>query len=167
MVGEARIDGGRIGDGRGDFDFLHGSWTVSHRRLRERLAGCDDWQSFAGTCDVRPIVGGLGNVDDNLLKLPGETYRAATIRLYDPAAAHWSIWWIDGRRCRLEPPVTGRFEGGDGTFLGDDDLAGRPIRVRFVWSGITPARARWEQAFSPDGGITWEPNWTMDFVRRA
>jgi len=158
---------GSVGDGRGDFDFLHGDWTVSHRRLRERLAGCTEWQAFAGTCDVRPIVGGLGNVDDNLLELPGGTYRAATIRLYDPAVANWSIWWIDGRRGRLEPPVAGGFAGGVGTFFGDDELAGRPIRVRFVWSGIDAARARWDQAFSPDGGATWEPNWTMDFARRA
>jgi hypothetical protein len=27
--------------------------------------------------------------------------------------------------------------------------------------------ARWEQAFSDDGGATWETNWTMDFARVA
>ena len=40
-----------------------------------------------------------------------------------------------------------------------------PIRVRFIWSGIVAQRARWEQAFSEDGGITWETNWVMDFKR--
>jgi hypothetical protein len=52
-----------------------------------------------------------------------------------------------------------------GTFYADDTLRGKPIRVRFTWSKITATSARWEQAFSPDGGKTWEVNWTMQFER--
>ena len=154
-------------DGRHDFDFLLGRWAVSHRRLRERLVGNTVWEQFAGTADSRAIMGGLGNVDDNLLELPAGTYRAATLRVFDPATRLWSIWWIDGRRPALDPPVHGRFEEGVGTFLGDDLLDGRPIRVRFVWSAITARSARWEQAFSADGGASWEDNWVMEFERRA
>lgn len=152
-------------DGRQDFDFLHGDWRVAHRRLRHRLAGSQEWQAFAGSCEVRPILGGLGNVDDNHIALPDGAYRAATVRVFDAGRAAWSIWWIDGRRGRIEPPVTGGFADGVGTFFGDDEFDGRPIRVRFVWSGIGPDRARWQQAFSPDGGATWEENWVMDFAR--
>ena len=54
---------------------------------------------------------------------------------------------------------------GVGTFETDDTLRGKPIRVRFTWSKITPTSAHWEQAFSPDGGKTWEMNWTMEFER--
>ena len=43
--------------------------------------------------------------------------------------------------------------------------ARKPIRVRFTWSKMTPASAHWEQAFSPDGGKTWETNWIMDMQR--
>lgn len=153
-------------DGRGDFNFLVGRWNVEHRRLRQRLASDTDWEEFGGMCESRPIIGGLGNIDDNVLELPAEAYRAATLRVFDPAARLWSIWWVDGRAPRLEPPVHGRFEGGVGTFLGDDVLDdGRPVRVRFTWSDITSRSARWDQAFSADGGGTWEDNWTMRFGR--
>jgi hypothetical protein len=46
-------------------------------------------------------------------------------------------------------------------------VQGRPIVVRFTWSSITPTGARWEQAFSPDGGRTWEKNWIMTMTRTA
>ncbi len=152
-------------DGRHDFDFFHGSWHVRHRRLRHRLVDETQWDEFDGTAQNQPIIGGLGNIDDNLLALPSGTYRAATIRLFDPTQASWSIWWIDGRRMGLEPPVTGRFMGGIGTFFGDDVHQDIPVKVRFVWSNIGPHSAQWEQAFSPDGGNHWEINWTMRFTR--
>ena len=152
-------------DGRGDFDFLAGRWTVRHKRLRRRLADDTVWDEFSGLCESRPVVGGLGNIDDNYLELPGGTYRAATLRLFDPNAGLWSIWWIDSRSMRLEPPVHGRFQKGVGTFFGDDTHEGRPIRVRFFWSEIGADSARWEQAFSPDDGGQWETNWIMRFQR--
>ena len=153
-------------DGRGDFDFLAGRWTVAHRRLRRRLAGDTCWEEFGGACESRPIIGGLGNIDDNILDLPSGPYRAATLRVFDPVARLWSIWWVDGRAPRLEPPVHGRFGAGVGRFHGDDVLDdGRPIQVRFTWSEITARSARWEQAFSADGDATWEDNWTMRFKR--
>ena len=154
-------------DGRGDFDFLAGRWTVIHKRLRRRLAGDTNWDEFSGLCESRPVVGGLANIDDNYLEPPAGSYRAATLRLFDPGTRLWSIWWIDSRSMRLEPPVHGRFENGVGTFFGDDSHDGRPIRVRFLWSGIGPESAKWEQAFSPDGGAQWETNWIMQFRRAA
>jgi hypothetical protein len=34
-----------------------------------------------------------------------------------------------------------------------------------IWSEITATSFHWEQAFSADGGRTWETNWIADFVR--
>lgn len=149
-----------------DFDFLVGHWTVRHRRLKERLASCTEWEEFGGTCSLRPILDGQANVDDNLLDMPSGTYRAASIRAYDPATRRWSIWWLDSRHPHdLGTPVVGAFKDGTGTFFADDVLNGQPIRVRFLWTDITPSSARWQQAFSNDGGATWETNWIMDFQR--
>src|SRR4029077_722878 len=110
-------------------------------------------------------LGGAGTVDDNVLELPSGTYRGVGIRAFDAAPRLWSIWWLDARSPTIEPPVRGDFKDGIGTFEAEDTLNGRPIVVRFQWSDITPASAHWEQAFSPDGGATWEVNWTMEFTR--
>jgi hypothetical protein len=146
-----------------DFDFYMGSWRVHHRRLKTRLAGSDDWDEFEGTSRAWPLLDGAGNVDDNVLEAPSGAYRAVSLRSFDPATSQWSIWWLDGRNpARLDPPVVGGFAEGVGTFIAEDTFDGRPILVRFLWSDITPTTCRWEQAFSPDGGATWEVNWIME-----
>lgn len=147
------------------FDFFPGEWTVRHRRLNQRLAGCRDWTEFEGRTVVQKTLGGLGNMDDNILDLPEGPYRAMTIRQFDPAAGLWSIWWCDARYPGLDTPMKGAFRDGVGTFLAEEVFENRPIVVRFLWSGISATTARWEQAFSEDGGETWETNWIMDFER--
>jgi len=152
-----------------DFDFLIGAWRVHHRRLKARLAGNHDWEEFEGTSKLEMTMAGAGTVDDNWIDLPGGAYRAVGIRAFDLKTGLWSIWWLDGRAPQgpLDPPVRGRFENGVGIFTGDDTLNGKPIRVRYTWSRITPTTCHWEQAFSPDGGKTWETNWIMDLTRLA
>jgi len=152
-------------DGRGDFDFQVGHWAVRHRRLVTRLAGASDWQEFGGTSHMQPLLGGLGNVEDNLLHLPDGAYRALALRSFDLDSGLWAIWWLDGRNPHaLDVPVKGRFEGGIGRFVAEDSFQGRPVRVEFQWSQ-TAAGPRWQQAFSADAGASWEVNWIMDFRR--
>jgi hypothetical protein len=149
-----------------DFDFLVGSWTVQHRKLTRRLAHSSEWETFSGTCQTSPVLGGRGDVDDNILEAPTGTYRAITLRSFDPQTKSWSIWWLDNRHPHeLDPPVVGRFRDGVGTFLANDTLNGRSIVVRYIWSDITPNSAKWQQAFSDDAGKTWETNWIMQFHR--
>lgn len=151
-----------------DFDFVLGDWTVRHRRLRERLAGCDDWIEFDGQMSTRPILGGFGNLEDNLLRFPEGEFRAVALRAYDPEKGTWSIWWLDGRfPDRIDVPVVGRFDNGVGTFYASDVFAGQPITVRFIWSQVDADELRWQQAFSTDDGATWETNWVMEFRRRV
>jgi hypothetical protein len=153
--------------GADDFDFLTGEWDVAHRKLTQRLAGSDAWVDFSGRTSARRLANGLGNLDDNSLDDPAGAYSAMTVRYFDPATRRWAIYWIDSRRHEVEPAVVGVFEDGAGTFFADDTFEGRPIRVRFVWSEITANSARWEQAFSADGGASWEVNWVMRFTRKA
>ena len=126
-----------------DFDFFMGRWEEHNRRLVERLAGSDEWDEFESKVAAR-----------------------MSFRFYDPETDVWSIYWADSRRPGLlDPPVIGSFSGDTGIFEGADTFEGRPIRVRFTWSRVTSPTPRWEQAFSDDGGETWETNWVMDFAR--
>jgi hypothetical protein len=151
-----------------DFDFFFGSWNVHHRQLKARLAGSTDWLEFTGTTIAQPLLGGLGNIDDNILDKPEGAYRAVTLRAFDPKTQTWSIWWLDGRYPdKLDVPMRGAFEDGVGTFYADDTFDGKAIKVRFLWTHSSHEACRWEQAFSEDGGKTWETNWTMDFARTA
>jgi hypothetical protein len=151
-----------------DFDFLVGEWRVHHRYLRSTAQGTE-WAETDGTCSHRKLIDGGANVEEHTINGPSGANRAIGLRSYDRQAGQWSIWWLDGRAPAgaLDPPVQGRFENGVGTFYGDNTLDGKPIRVRFIWSGITPTSARWEQAYSHDGGKTWEPNWVMEFQRAS
>ena len=148
-----------------DFDFFVGRWTVRHRRLKERLAESKQWEQFGGTSEMRKLMDGQGNIDDNMIELPAGRYRAVSLRSFDPKTKQWAIWWVDGRNPhQLDPPVRGGFSQGTGVFYADDVFKGQPIRVRYLWSDITATSCRWQQAFSADGK-TWETNWIMDFTR--
>lgn len=148
-----------------DFDFFVGTWSVANRLLTKRLAGSDDWEEFPGTTVAQRFFNGAGSFDE--IDFPTKGWRGSSYRLYDPATELWSIYWASSRTGRLDPPVVGRFVDGVGEFQGDDLVDGQMIRMRFIWSRITAESARWEQAFSADGGREWETNWYMDFTRTA
>ncbi|GGW94387.1 hypothetical protein [Streptomyces lomondensis] len=146
-----------------DFDFFHGDWEVLHRRRTDFLDPDSGWDEFSGTSRCRPLFDGTANLDE--IDMPHLSAKGATLRLFDPETERWSLNWASSITGTLFPPVFGRFESGRGRFYGDDTHDGKDVRVRFVWSGISPTTARWEQAFSVDGGETWLTNWTMDFTR--
>jgi hypothetical protein len=151
-----------------DFDFLVGKWRVHHWRLKERLANSHDWIEFEGTSQLWLTLNGHGTVDDNYIGLPSGPYRAMGFRCYDPKTQMWRIWWLDERdpvNTVASPPVMGNITDGAGVFESPDTFNGKPIVVRYTWSKITHNSAHWEQAFSPDGGKTWETNWRMDLTR--
>jgi hypothetical protein len=154
-----------------DFDFLLGRWHIHNRKLADPLdPQGTEWVEFQATGTAQPTLGGLGNTDTfSAAAMPpdGRPFEGMAVRLYEPRAGLWRIWWASTRRPgHLDPPMEGRFTGGHGVFLGDDEVAGKPIKARFDWYADkhTP---RWEQAFSFDGGRTWIPNWVMSFARPA
>ena len=136
--------------GAHDFDFLFGRWNVTHRRLKQRLSGSSDWEEFHGTSATRPILGGLGNIEEHEIHLPSGSYLAIALRSFDLKTGHWAIWWLDQRSPHsLDVPVVGQFIDGIGIFDADDVLDGRPIKVRFQWNTRdADGMPKWHMVFS-------------------
>lgn len=150
-----------------EFDPLFGEWNVSHKRLVQPFVGSSDWQEFDGTSLTQPLMGGAGNVEDNLINFPDGAFRAVTLRTYDPSSKKWAIWWCDGRNPHaIDAPIIGEFTNGIGVFYADRVIAGKSVKVRMYWQNTTPDVPHWEQALSADAGKSWETIWTMDFRRK-
>jgi hypothetical protein len=146
------------------FDFFFGHWLVRNRRLKQRMAGSNDWEEFDASSECHPILGGAGNRDE-FLSAHWPDFIGMSLRLFDPQSKLWSIYWISNQNMILQPPVVGQFSGSEGIFEGPDEFNGKPILVRYIWSRIDTPTPRWQQAFSGDQGDTWEINWVMDFQR--
>jgi hypothetical protein len=142
-----------------DFDYLVGKWKLTNKKLKCRLNGCTEWSPvFESYVDMEKVLGGMGNTDQYFENVSGKPFRGLALRLFDPTTRLWSIYWVDGSRGTMDPPVVGSFSGGVGHFFGRDTYQGRPIVVVFRWDVRNPEFPVWSQAFSADGGKTWEWN---------
>jgi hypothetical protein len=151
----------RIGamDGEHDFDFEIGAWTTRLSRLKSPLTGSKEWVEYVGRTVVHPIWGGRANLVELDVEGPSGRIHGLNLRLYNPASSQWSLNFAGSRDGTLTPPAVGSFRDGRGEFYGLESLNGRTIFVRFVISDITSTSVRFEQAFSADGGASWEVNW--------
>lgn len=152
-------------DGRADFDFFIGSWKVRNRRLRERLKGSTSWEEFGGTTVARKILDELGNIEEFTMERASGPTKGLTLRFFNPQSRQWSIYLADSVNGLDTRPAIGEFKQGRGEFYSQEFFEGRSIFCRVIWSEITANSCHWEQAFSTDGGKTWEINWINDFER--
>ncbi len=154
--------------GADDFDFFNGQWHIKNTRLKQRLTNCTEWETFNAEGHNRKLPGGIGNYDHFIADAWRPGFVGMSFRVFSPETKKWSIYWLDNvtggldAQGSLNAPVVGEFKNGVGIFECDDTLNGEAIRVRYMWSNITANTARWEQAFSPDNGVTWECNWIME-----
>jgi hypothetical protein len=146
-------------DGAQDFDWEIGAWRTHLRRLQNPLSGSTTWVEYEGTSLVHGYLDRRANLVELSVEGSAGRIEGMSLRLYNPETRQWSLHYASVRSGELTPPVVGGFTNGRGEFYADDTLNGRPIRVRFVISDITENSARFEQAFSGDGGQTWEVNW--------
>lgn len=161
-TGTTSMPATQLRDGRHDFDFLVGRWYAHSRRLAKPLSGSDEWVEFDSIHDGVLLPSGFGVADD--YRIEGRPdFIGLALQLYDPATGQWRAYWY--RLGAMTAPLLGTFEEGVGVFEGPDQHEGRSIVTRYTWSLITATTARWEQAFSADGGETWETNWIMDYSR--
>jgi hypothetical protein len=152
-------------DGQHDFDFEIGNWKTSLRRLQHPLTGSTAWVDYQGLTVVRKVWNGRGNLLELEADGPGGHFEGMSLRLYNPQSHQWSLNFANSNAGTLSQPTIGGFQDGRGEFFDQETLNGRAILVRFVVSDITPNSCRFEQAFSDDGGKTWEVNWIATDIR--
>lgn len=152
-------------DGQHDFDFEIGTWKTKLRRLLNPLTGSTTWAEYEGTTVVRKVWNGRANLVELVAEGPAGRFEGLSLRLYNPKSRQWSLNFANVNGGVLTQPTIGEFKNGRGEFFGQETLDGRAIFVRFVISDITPNSCRFEQAFSDDGGKTWEVNWIATDTR--
>jgi hypothetical protein len=146
-------------DGQHDFDFEIGTWKTHLRRLMHPLTGSTTWVEYEGTSVVRKVWNGRANLVELEAVGPAGRFEGLSLRLYNPQSHQWSLNFSNSSGGTLAQPTIGEFKNGRGEFFNQETLNGRAIFVRFVISDITPNSCRFEQAYSDDGGKTWEVNW--------
>lgn len=153
------VSGVAASDGQHDFDWEVGTWKTELRRLAKPLSGTETWLEYSGTSVVRDVLDGRANLVELRVQGAAGKIEGASLRLYNPEARQWSLNYAGARQGALSRPVHGGFHEGRGEFYGQEDLDGRIVLVRFLIWRITSDSARFEQAYSADGGHTWETNW--------
>jgi hypothetical protein len=152
-------------DGQHDFDFEIGTWKTHLKRLLHPLTGSNEWAEYEGTSIVRKVWNGRANLVELSVDGPNGHFDGLSLRLYNPESHQWSLNFANIKSGTLTEPMIGEFKNGRGEFFDQEDFNGRAILVRFVISAINDHSCRFEQAFSDDGGKTWEVNWIATDTR--
>lgn len=152
-------------DGSHDFDFEFGTWKTHLKRRLNPLTGSTNWVEYDGTSVLRKVWDGSANLGEIDLEGPAGHIEGMSLRLYNPTSRLWSVYFATSKGGVLGEAMVGGFANGRGEFYNQESFNGRSIFVRFIFSDITPKSFRLEQAFSDDGGKTWEANWVSTFTR--
>ena len=149
-----------------DFDFEFGSWDVKVHRLKNPLSGSNEWIDHGGSTVAYKLLDGRANVVEVTNDAPTGRSQFLAIRLYNPESHQWALTFAHAASGTIDTPVYGSFDSGRGEFYGTDTYKGRAILVRLLFF---PGADNWksEQAFSSDGGKTWETNWVTTYKRRT
>jgi hypothetical protein len=154
-----------VRDGQHDFEFEIGTWKTHLRRLLNPLTGSTTWVEYDGTSVVRKVWNGRAILVELVADGPAGRFEGLALRLYNPLSRQWNLNFANVNVGVLAQPTIGEFKNGRGEFFDQETFNGRAILVRFVISDITPNSCRFEQAFSDDGGKTWEVNWIATDTR--
>jgi hypothetical protein len=152
-------------DGQRDFDWEIGSWQTHVRVLAKPLSNSAEWIELSGTTVVHRLLDGKSNLAELKVKNAERSIEGVSLRLYNPATRQWSLHYASSRSGQLEKPVMGSFENGRGEFYAQDSYDGRAVFVRFVITPMSEHSWRFEQAYSVDGGKSWETNWIATDTR--
>jgi hypothetical protein len=155
------------GEAPHDFDFDLGQWQTHSKRLLHPLSGSNTWVELDGETDVAPAWGGRANLAQYHADGPAGRIELLSLRWYNPVAHQWNLDFATPGVGVLGVPGAGVFRDGRADFFDQEIIDGKSILVRFSIWAIDANSAQSEQAFSPDGGKTWEVNWVNKYTRKT
>jgi len=147
------------------FDFDFGTWKTHSSRLMHPLTGSTAWADLDGYTVVRRVWGGRANLAEYKGDGPAGHVELLALRWFNPNTHEWNIDFATPNVGMLGIPGVGKCKNGRCEFYDQEQINGRYVLVRFsIWK-ISDDSAQSEQAFSDDGGKTWETNWINKYTR--
>ena len=148
------------------FDFDLGTWETHSSRLLDPLTGSTTWADLDGRSVVHRVWGGRANLAEYKADGPAGHVELLAMRWFNPNTSEWNLDFATPNVGVFgEVPGVGQCKNGRCTFYDQEQVNGRYVWVRFsIWK-ITDDTGQSEQAFSNDGGKTWETNWTNKYTR--
>lgn len=141
------------------FDFDMGRWKTQIRAALNPLSAPNVWTNLQGTHTVYRVWGDWADIGQLEVDGPSGHEEDMALRMYDRKTRQWRVYFANSASGILDPPMIGEFKHGVGTFVFLDEMEGKTVLVRNVWSGITAKSCHQDWAISPDGGKTWVPTW--------
>jgi hypothetical protein len=148
-------------EGQSDFNFVIGTWKTRILHLGHGRGGTDRWAVWTGRVTAAKVWDGRANIQQIEINAPSGTVEELRLCLYHPLSHEWYLYWADSSDGVLDKPMIGKFKNGVGRFYDQEEIGGREIFVRDLYSDVRVGSYHWQQAFSSDGGATWEPNWRV------
>jgi hypothetical protein len=149
-----------------EFSFDLGNWHSHSSRLEKPLTGSSTWTELEGTTAVKSIWGGRANLAEVHTMSPSGPIDFLALRWYNPAARQWFLDFANVKGGELGVPMAGTFNNGRVDFYDEEPIDGKAILVRFsLWHDEKKDQAESEQAFSADGGRSWEVNFRTSYWR--
>lgn len=145
--------------GQHDFDWQFGTWKIDMSRLQQPLTGSTSWTELHGTVVVQKVWDGRANLAEITADGPSGHLEFLSLRVFNPRSQQWTLYFAKSTSGMLGTPEVGEFHDGRGEFYAQEPYRGRMILLRFVFADIGSGSSHDEQAFSQDGGKTWETNW--------
>jgi len=153
-------------DGQHDFDFHLGTWKSAISHLHRAPTGPATWEKCQGSLVARKVWDGRAQMEELEADCPGFHIEDLLLFLYNPDTRQWSLNAAAVGDGVVARPMFGEFKDGRGEFYDQESIKGKMVLVRQTWSDITPNSHHFEQAFSDDGGRTWETNFKADLTRQ-